>query len=125
MRKNDRPDLVCVRVTEDTREVLLGETVAQVQDKWLILDEAGQRRQRLPEALAGNLEEPAGPKGRAGAVAHCVPSALRDALAREDGNLANATILEPVQRVSEERAVRDGGERRRGPASVTIGVAGK
>jgi len=124
VRENNRAHIVCVRVTEDARKAVLGETVGQVQHKWLVLHEAGQRCERLPEALAGNLEEPVGPEAPMGAVADGVPGALRDTVARDDGNFANATIVEPVECVGEERAVREGDERRCEPPSV-VGLAGE
>ena len=89
-----------------------------MQDERVLLKEPGQSLQRLAERLAGFLVDPAGPGPALGAAADSIPGALRDLLACHQRHLANAALLQPVEGVDEERAVRDGDERRRDPAST-------
>ena len=125
MCQDDGPESVDSDAVEHARQTLLGEAVGQVQHEGLVIDEAGQRRQRLAEALAGKLAHPGGRKAPVGITPHGLARVVGNAVARHYCHLADASVLEPLERVTHERAVRDGQERRHDAGVVTVRFAGE
>ena len=125
MGEDDGPEVVHRDAPEHARQPVLGEAVGQVQHERLVVEEAGQRRQRLAEALAGMLAQPGGREAPVGVTPHGLARVVGNAVARDDCHLADAPVLEPLERVTHERAVRDGQERRHDAGVVAVRFAGE
>ena len=108
MRQDNGPEVVDLDAFEHGRQPVLGEAVGEMQDERLVVDECGQRRQRLAEALAGMLAQPAGLEAPLGTAIHGLTRVVGNAVACDDCHLPDASVLKPLERVTHERAVRDG-----------------
>ena len=125
MGEDDGPEVVHRDAPSTHGNLLLGEAVGQVQHERLVVEEAGERRQRLAEALAGTLAHPGGREAPVGITPHGLARVVGNAVARDYCHLADAPVLEPLERVTHERPVRDGQERRHDAGVVAVRFAGE